>query len=341
VEVRYVVASRGSQLALCQTALAVAKLRLTYDRTQGSLPDFTISTQRAVGDKNREDWALAAKKLPVEALSRKWTFELEKGVSDSDFDLAIHSGKDLSFRPFEHTEIIPILEREDPRDVWIPKDPSMRSLDNLRNSAIVGTNSNRRRANLRVRHPNLRFSDYSGNVTTRILPEQMESAGVDGIVMAAAGLKRLQLFDPQRMFPLNPDFFMPSGNQGILAAQVNINCDPALKEHLLKLRDRRTSLQWYAERGFLEQFEGTCETPISVFASVKEDTEALFLCLRARIPMRSGFEHICVEASRVLEASEDFDVQIQSAREIGRGLAETAHRAGATNATAVQHKIES
>jgi len=325
----YHVITRGSQLAMLQSALATARLRMAF-ADLGRRPEFTISTVRAIGDKHRDDWDTFSREDNEEARdarSRKWTLELEKFIQSSAHDVAIHSGKDLPFRVMPGTKYLPILEREDPRDVFIGISHSDR-LSSLRKSAVIGTNSKRRRANLAFIRPDFEFSDYSGNVTTRIKPEQMREKQVDGVVMAAAGLKRLGIFDGTRMEAIHVSLSMPCANQGILAAQISDDCDPDLEEALMHLQDSKTVVAWHAERSFLECFDATCETPISVFAQVLGSDDPEHVVLSARIPSLDHRYSFSFESSREIVYRDNTSL-VALSKEIGHKLAERALGAGA------------
>ena len=217
-------------------------------------PDLAIETTRTIGDQSREDWAARARGLDADTRGRKWSLEVERGVAEGRFDIAVHSGKDLPNQPFAGTMYLPVLEREDPRDAFIPRQPEA-ALQDLPKGAVIGTNSARRRAALRDFRADLRFADYAGNVPTRIAPERMAEKGVDGAIIAAAGLKRLRLFEPARMQLIDPEISPPSATQGIIAAQIRVDAAPALRAAVEALQHPPTVCAWEAERAFLGVFE--------------------------------------------------------------------------------------
>ncbi|MEL7486587.1 MAG: hydroxymethylbilane synthase, partial [Pseudomonadota bacterium] len=248
-------------------------------------------------------------------------------VAAGEFDIAIHSGKDLPFRVFSGTEYLSILPRETPNDVFIPRSRGD-TVSSLRPGAVIGTNSNRRRANLRSVRPDLAFADYAGNITTRILSEQMEKNRVDGIVMAAAGLRRLGLYDAGAMQLLPNAECLPAANQGILAAQMRAGGDEKLAAAARTLQHRETAFAWRAERSFLEAFDAGCDTPISVFADFTGARSATSVVLRARVPQKGGAACIAFEQSSSLTDG-GIDALDAEADTLGRALADRVNAAGA------------
>ena len=318
------VATRASALAQTQTRAAIARLADAYERRHDEAATFDIQTVRTIGDRHRADWDAYAASLTEDERARKWSLEIENAVARGDFDLAIHSAKDLPFRDYEGTTCFAIGEREAPNDVFIPKTPGI-ALQELPQGAVIGTNSNRRRANTRALRPDLAFADYGGNVTTRLDPAQMEAKSIDGAIMAAAGLKRLDVFDADVMQVLPTDLFPPAANQGVLAAQLNSRGDARLREAVLSLQHRETALAWKAERSFLEMFDAGCDTPISVFASLTD--ENLFR-LSAWAPQRHQQHQATFERSSPL-SGETLKLQTMEVATLARALAEDVIKSGA------------
>lgn len=324
---KYLVASRGSKLALIQTATVVAELRMRLKEILGpdaELPEFVIATHRAIGDKRRENWESAKLSMTDDERSRKWTLELEELVSANDADLAVHSGKDLPFRTFANTEYIPVMAREDERDVIIFRD-DRHEISTLPPGFCIGTNSPRRRLNIKSINPELSFKEYSGNVTTRILPKTMTKKEVGAAVMAAAGLKRLGLYDQDIMHPIPVSDSLPCGNQGILAVQLNLSGDPLLKQAIEKLVDVPTLFAWHAERSFLEIFGATCESPISVHAQVESDEGSVRSCiLRCCLPHSTSGQLVKLQEAGQFDKIADPDKVVEAARLMGSNLGQVA-----------------
>ncbi|MCI4665941.1 MAG: hydroxymethylbilane synthase [Neomegalonema sp.] len=334
------IASRGSELALLQAATVAARLRGALDALGCGRPDLQMRTVRTIGDQHRDGWARKSRELDVDSRSRKWTLEVEQSVESGAFDLAVHSGKDLPYRVFDGTRYLPIFEREDPRDVFIPRDRAS-TVEELRDGGVIGVNSNRRRANLQALRPDLRFAEYSGNVPTRLSQAQMAKKGVDGAVLAAAGLQRLRLFDPASMRPLSIEHSLPAATQGIIAVQVHEEAAPELLAAIQSLQHAPTAFAWDAERAFLSAFDTGCETPISVYADVRSDSEGgLASATLSAIAPQSGGQSMRFEASADLDGLAQEDA-LARAQKLGDDLAQSAIAAGARKKLATSEDFPS
>ena len=140
-----------------------------------------------------------------------FTKEIEDALLRGDIDLAVHSMKDLPTESPEGLKIAAVSYREDPAD-WLLIDPS-KTADNqifkLKENAIIGTSSARRKAQLLDFRPDIQLKDIRGNVPTRI--EKLRNGDFDAIVLAAAGIKRLELdLSDLTIIRLNPREFIPS-----------------------------------------------------------------------------------------------------------------------------------
>ena len=315
--------TRGSELATTQTATAVAKLQSAIDQIDKNRYELKTNIVRSIGDRFRNNWLEKINSLSLDERSRKWTLELEQEAQKSKFNIAIHSGKDLPFVIYDDTEYLPILGREDARDIFIPRETRDCDITQLAGGATIGTSSNRRIANLRALRPDLNFKNYVGNVTTRLDPDNMKKHGVDGVILAAAGLKRLGLFEADRMYPLPVEQCLPCGNQGILAMQINKDAPEALREAIQQIQHSDTVLAWHAERSFLEAFMAGCDTAISVYAQPLENG----IKLSANVPSLDGSIALRLNGFARCETNDKSSVQI--ARELGANLAEEAKSYGA------------
>ena len=116
-----------------------------------------------------------------------FTKELEEALLDYKIDVAVHSMKDVPTRVVNNLEIAAVLKRSDPRDAFISN--KYKSLKSLPRGAVVGTSSTRRKSLLLSLRPDLKIVNFRGNVTTRL--EKIEKEEVDGTILAASGLKRI------------------------------------------------------------------------------------------------------------------------------------------------------
>ncbi len=211
-----------------------------------------------------------ADKLPQTPLCRIGTEgvfvrELEEELLRGDIDMAVHSMKDLpSLQPAGLTLLVP-KDREDPRDVLIM--PVDSNLNGLREKAVIGTGSLRRKYQLLRLCPDLEVVDIRGNVETRI--KKMEEGRLDGIVLAAAGIKRLGL-DGRKIRYFSFDEMIPAPAQGALAVEFREDRED-ICSLLSRLTDEETDETIAAERNFLKLMNCGCRQPVGAIALKEED----------------------------------------------------------------------
>ena len=140
--------------------------------------------------------------------------ELEVALEDGHADLAVHSLKDVPMELPDGFSLACVMEREDPRDAWVSG--RYASLSDLPQGAVVGTSSLRRMALLRALRPDLKIEPLRGNLDTRL--KKLDDGLYDGIVLAAAGLKRLGLGDRIRAV-FEPEQMLPAAGQGALGVK--------------------------------------------------------------------------------------------------------------------------
>lgn len=242
------IGTRGSQLALWQAEFVKRQL-------EGLFPELEIhlSTIKTTGD-TIQDRSLVGLGKGV------FTKEIENALLTGDIDLAVHSLKDLPTELPSGLCIAAILEREDPRDVLITATGF--PLEDLLGGAKIGTTSPRRKAQLLHMRPNLRVVDVRGNIDTRL--RKLRETDLDGIILAAAGIKRLlepeiitQYFDTERM--------VPAVGQGALAVETREG-DSTVKTLLAPLNDSETVAEVTAERTVLGSLGGGCQVPVGAYA---------------------------------------------------------------------------
>jgi hydroxymethylbilane synthase len=211
--------------------------------------------------------------------------ELEQELLAGSVDLCVHSAKDLPSQLPPGLTLAAFPEREDARDVLVLGNPRVRRQESegiadtmaVPAGARVGTSSLRRACQLRALRPDLRLSDVRGNVDTRL--RKLAEGQFDAIVLAAAGLRRLHLWDgglptfnlDEHSFavvPLDPTLMLPAVAQGTLA--IEARADDAATLALLAVLDHApTRAAALAERAFLRRLEGGCQVPIAAHARIE------------------------------------------------------------------------
>jgi hydroxymethylbilane synthase len=245
------IGSRGSQLALWQANHVSALLR-----EQGHSVEIEII--KTTGDKIL-DVALA--KVGTKGM---FTKEIEEALADKRVDLAVHSLKDVPTELAPEFELAAIMKREDPRDAFISV--KYAALEELPQSAKVGTSSLRRQAQLKALRPDLETFPLRGNVDTRI--RKLESGEYDAIILAAAGVHRLGLHKHVRS-RISADVMCPAVGQGALAIEIRRD-DTQTRTLLAFLNHAETRDAIECERALLGSMGGGCQVPIGAYAEKRD-----------------------------------------------------------------------
>jgi hydroxymethylbilane synthase len=270
-----VIGTRGSQLALWQANHVAERLRTAF-------PDVsvTLETIRTTGDKILD--------VPLAQVGGKALFvkEIEEALLERRVDLAVHSMKDVPTDLPAGLGIVAIIEREDPFDVLISR-TGARFAD-LPLGARVGTSSLRRQAQLLHHRPDLTMAPLRGNLDTRL--RKLEREGLDAIVVAAAGVKRLGWVDRITEL-LPPDVCLPAIGQGALGIEMRVPTPPRDAERsggagcppeadgrtpstariVCILDHSETRAAVLAERAFLRRLAGGCQVPFAAHARISKD----------------------------------------------------------------------
>jgi hydroxymethylbilane synthase len=260
-----VCATRGSALAMWQTRSIMAQL------AGGGIPS-TVLTVTTKGD--------AVQDRPLVSIGTDGVFvkELELALRERRADYAVHSCKDLPSTLAGDMTLAAVGKREDPRDAFCSEHYA--SFEALPAGARVGTSSPRRRALLRALRPDLTYLDIRGNVDTRL--RKLRDGEYDAIVLAAAGLKRLDLGATYTVpFPL--DVLVPAVAQGALAIEMRAG-DPRIAAMRKLVNDPQTELAVHAERAFLRTLRGGCQVPVGAHATYDGE----FLLIHAAIAAADG-----------------------------------------------------
>ena len=186
--------------------------------------------------------------------------ELEVALELGQADLAVHSLKDVPMELPEGFSLACVMEREDPRDAWVSS--RYASVDALPQGAVVGTSSLRRVALLRALRPDLKVEPLRGNLDTRL--KKLDDGHYDGIVLAAAGLKRLGLGERIRAV-FDPEQMLPAAGQGALGIEVRSSRADVI-EALQSLVHAPTLLAVSAERAVSRVMGGSCSMPLAAYA---------------------------------------------------------------------------
>ena len=190
--------------------------------------------------------------------------ELEKLLVDSKADIAVHSMKDVPALIDSKFEVISVMKREDPGDVFISN--KYKSLNDV-TIGTVGSSSPRRQAMIKHKNKKINTLEVRGNINTRI--DKIDKDKVDGIILAKAGLNRM---DMQHLITeeLSLDEFVPSPGQGILCIEY-LSKNLVVKKKLKKIIHHDTQICSTAERLFAASMQGDCLSPIGAYAVIKDD----------------------------------------------------------------------
>ena len=306
------IGSRKSQLALVQTHWVQAELSKAF-------PDinFEVSTMETQGDKILD---VALSKIGDKGL---FTQELEDDMVSGKIDFAVHSLKDLPTQLPEGLILGCVTEREDPADAMVVHEKHKdKKLDTLPEGAVIGTSSLRRLAQLRHHYPHFQFKDIRGNVNTRL--RKLDAGEYDAIILAAAGLNRLDMSD--RIHQILPaDISLHAVGQGALGIECRGGDDDIL--NLLKVLEHLpTAQRCYAERAFLRELEGGCQVPIGVNTTIEGDT----LTLRGIVASLDGQQLITDTVTGAPADAEDMGKELAK-RLRGQGAQEILDEINAQN----------
>ena len=247
------IGTRGSDLALWQANFVKSKLQ----KLGCEVEIHIIKTQ---GDKIQH---LSFDKLEGKGF---FTKEIEDALLDKSIDLAVHSHKDLETNQPDGLEIVAVSDRENPSDMLLIKknayDPTKQLA--LKENAIVGTSSARRKSILSAFRSDLKIKDLRGNVPTRI--DKLREEDYDAIVLANAGVSRLNIdLSEFQVEILKPQDFVPAPAQGVLGLQTRSE-DEETKKYVSKINNPDVKSIVNIERSVLKKLDGGCQLPLGVYA---------------------------------------------------------------------------
>lgn len=240
------VGSRDSRLAVIQAELVMEKIKKAH-------PELTLElvTMKTTGDK------ILDKRL--EQIGGKGLFvkELDQALLEGRIDISVHSLKDLPMEIPAELPLAAFSEREDPRDAMVLKN----GRETIEPCGVTGTSSRRRILQLKNKYPEMKFENIRGNLQTRF--EKLERDVFDQIVLAAAGLKRMQFSGRYCLFPAEE--VIPAAGQGILAVQARAGEDVAFLDCV---NNEHSAMAAKAERAFVAALDGGCSSPIAAYAQI-------------------------------------------------------------------------
>lgn len=246
------VAARGGALAVAQTRIVTDALGKIY-------PDIRIKVRKITtkGDRDRRTalWDLKTTGF--------FTSQVEDALLAKEADFAVHSFKDLPTHQREGLTIAAICDRQFPEDCLLAAD-SIGSIQQLPQSAKIGTSSLRRAAQLMHLRNDFELAPLRGNVPTRI--RKLDAGKVDAIILARAGVERLGLAEKISV-SFDPMQFIPAPAQGALAIQARAD-DIELNKLLKVIDDEKARLLTLAERQILVTMQCGCHAPVGAFAKI-------------------------------------------------------------------------
>jgi hydroxymethylbilane synthase len=306
--------TRGSQLALYQANTTASLLK-----THAGI-DCEITIIKTSGDR------LAEAVLSEIGGKRLFVKEIEDSLLAGEIDLAVHSSKDLPAVLPAGLTIGAVLPREDPRDaVVLPAGRAAAGVDDLAQllgpAPKIGTSSVRRIAQLLPLFPGARFEPIRGNLDTRL--RKLDSGDYDALVLAAAGLRRLQ-HAHRISTALAAETCVPAPGQGIIAIEVRDE-DTRARELVMTINDSTAGVALEAERAVVTRLGGGCQMPIGAYARVQDET----VTLAAIVIALDGSREVRANATGSVRDPEGIGVQVADAL-LARGadtILASAHRA--------------
>jgi hydroxymethylbilane synthase len=286
-------------------------------------PDLEVEIEqiRTIGDR--------VTNKPLSQLGSDGVFvtEIENALHDQRIDIAVHSLKDLPTVQPADLRLVIVGPREDARDVFVSRSPfqivdhTLLSVETSDQSARlrIGTGSLRRTAQLKEFVPQAEILPLRGNVDTRL--RKLDAGDYDGIVLASAGLHRMELQErlAGRMTYFPIDMLLPAPGQGALGLECRN--EPGILELLAPLRDDRVQAETSAERMFMYRLGAGCYLPVAAYGSIEDGT----LTLQGLVASLDGARQIRLQQSLPWTS----ESTLSDAEQLGISLAEQALAQGA------------
>lgn len=307
------VGGRKSQLAVVQSRFIAECLRNVHPGLT-----FPVTALSTLGDNvpNKPLYSFGGKAL--------WTKELEYLLMHQvpgfdQLDMIVHSLKDMPTELPEKCALGAIPERHDPRDVLcVSANLAYKSLEELPAGSVIGTSSIRRQAQLRRKYPHLQFESVRGTLQTRLRKCDDVETNYVGIILAAAGLERMNLTNRITQYLDGPDMYYAVG-QGALGIEIRQG-DKRIEALVSRIDHHPTHIRCRAERSLMRALEGGCSVPIGVRSSYVP--ESGLLTLEAIVVSVDGTESVEGTVSATV-------YQYDAADKVGVDLAQDLRARGA------------
>lgn len=244
------IGTRGSELAIRQAEIVAERIKHHFPNINCKILTITTKGDRIL-DKTLDK--IGGKGLFVK--------EIENSLLNNNIDIAVHSMKDMPGELPIGLEIGAVLEREDPRDVLVSK--SGAGFFELKKGAVIGTGSLRRKMQILALRKDLEVVPIRGNINSRM---KKLDEGIDGVVLAAAGLIRCNL-QSKISSVFEPSEMIPAACQGILALEIRTT-DTKIRSIAEKINNHDAYICAKAERAFLNSIDADCHAPVGAFAQL-------------------------------------------------------------------------
>ena len=251
---KIIIGARGSKLSLAY----VSKVKRLILKSSKDI-DIHIKTIKTSGDIHGD--------VKLSEIGGKNLFckEIEENLIKNEIDIAVHSLKDMESIEHKDLTIGAFIKRNDPRDTLISN--KIKNLKELNQEVIIGSSSRRRELQLKKLNKNISVINMRGNIDTRI--KKVEENKLDAIILAAAGVKSLNL-ENKISITFETSEILPAVGQGIIAVQCRKE-DKLILDIIKKINDNKTSLCAKAERQMLQTIGGNCETAVGGLAEIHND----------------------------------------------------------------------
>ena len=245
------VGTRGSKLALAQTNSVLESIKKI-------VPDITVEicVIKTIGDIMQDVSLLQIGGQGV------FVKEIEEALLSGRIDLAVHSMKDVPGKTPDDLTFAAILPRDDVRDILVSRGNI--KMEFMPKGAKIGTGSLRRGAQIKAMLPDVNIVPLRGNIDTRL--KKIETGGLTGVILAAAGMKRLGYVGKIAQY-LPIELMLPAVGQGALGLQIR-KADCELAHVLAKLNHATTAAEVTAERSYLIALGAGCCLPIAALGKL-------------------------------------------------------------------------
>ncbi len=279
------IGARGSKLSIAN----VEKVKELLIQRNNDLKKENIDFKavKTSGDINQDE------KLSEIGGKNLFCKEIEEKLKNKEIDIAVHSLKDMESVEDRNLIIGAYVKRNDYRDVIISK--KIKCLEDLKGKIVIGSSSRRRELQLKKINKNILVTSIRGNIDTRI--KKLEEGKLDGIILAAAGVKSLNYANKIGLF-FRVEEVLPAVGQGIIAVQCNHN-DDVIKNLLRNINDAETEVCAKSERAMLKTIEGDCETAVGGLAIIENNN----LKLKAQLFSDTGLKSYTYEMTGKISES--------------------------------------